>query len=60
MQHAASSTDLVSALLGTQTQIGDVHGLSKSRLRWCIKNCIERYVLEELVHSEFVGVEYHG
>ena len=58
--HATSSTDLVSALLGTQTQIRNVHGLSKTCLRWCIKDCIERDVLEKLVHSEFVGVDNHG
>lgn len=55
----ACHTDLVSALLGTQPQIRDIHCLSESSLRRCIKNCIERDMLEELVHSEFVGVDYH-
>ena len=55
----ACHTDLVSALLGTQPQIRDIHCLSESCLRRCIKNCIERDMLEELVHSEFVGVDYH-
>ena len=52
-------TDLVSALLGTQSQIGNIHSLAKTCLRRRIKNCIERDVLEELVHSQLVRIRYH-
>ncbi len=51
--------DLVSALLGTQSQIRYIHSLAKTCLRRRIENCIERDVLEELVHSELVRIGYH-
>ena len=54
------NTNLVSALLGTQSQICNIHSLAKTCFRGRIENSIERDVLEELVHSELVWIGYHA
>ena len=54
-------TDLMSPLLCTHTQIGNVDRLAKTGFRGRIENRIERDVLEYFVDTKFVGVDHrHG
>ena len=52
-------THLVRTRFRNESQIGDVDGLLQGALVRSIEKSIERNVLEDLVDSEFVGIEKH-
>jgi hypothetical protein len=53
------NTYLVGTRLGNETKIGNIDGLLQGSLVGCIKDCIERDVLQNFVDSEFMRVENH-
>ena len=54
-----TSTHLVRTRFGDQPQIGNVDGLLQGGLVGHIEEAIEWNVFEDLVDSEFMGIEQH-